>query len=112
MATDVPGIENVRAVGAVVADKGVVTVKGPVATLVIGAADADTYRFTADVKLSDKVRAVSLFVMPSEPTETNKPGLLNGSFYRDAPGTQVQVNSSQWDTKTNQWGRNPMVTWQ
>jgi len=38
----VPGMDHVRSVGEVAADKGVLTVKGGRATLVVGPADADT----------------------------------------------------------------------
>jgi hypothetical protein len=107
----VPGVANVRAVGEVVADKGALTAKSPQVTLVIGAADADTYRLTAEVKPADKATRVSVYVMPSDPANVNQPAALYGSFYRDASGLKLQADASQWDAAKRQWGSNAVTTW-
>jgi hypothetical protein len=109
--TPVPGLDNVRAVGEIAVDKGVVTVKGATAKLVIGAADTDTYRLTAEIKPADKATRVFLYVMPADPTDVNKPALLNGSFFRDAAGLRLQADASQWDGSKQQWGRNAVTAW-
>jgi hypothetical protein len=67
----VPVLDNVRAVGEVAADKGVFTVKGPNATLVIGPDGAETYRLTAEVKPADKAGRISLYAMPADPGDAN-----------------------------------------
>jgi hypothetical protein len=107
----VPGVDHVRAIGEVAVDKGVLTIKSATATLVIGAADADTYRLTAEVKPADKATRIGVYLMPADPADANKPALLYGSFYRDAPGLQLQADSSQWDAQKGQWGSNSDVTW-
>jgi hypothetical protein len=104
-------VDNVRAVGEVVADKGVLTPKGATTILVIGAPDADTYRLTAEVKPADKATRISLYVMPTDPADVNKPAALYGSFYRDAPGLKLQADASLWDAKKGQWGSDPVTTW-
>jgi hypothetical protein len=104
-------MDNVRAIGEVVADKGVVTVKGAQATLVIGAADTDTYRLTAEVKLADKATRASLYVMPDDPAVVSKPAVLYGSFYRDAAGLKLQADASLWDAAKQQWGKDNVTTW-
>jgi hypothetical protein len=107
----IAGMDNVRAVGDVVADQGVLTVKAGNATVVIGAADADNYRLTTEVKLVDKVSGVSVYVMPTDPADVNKPAVFHGSFTRDAPGGQLQVHSALWDMQKGQWGSNSDTTW-
>src|SRR5262249_27504152 len=103
--------DNIRAIGKVAADKGVLTAKDARVLLVIGPANADTYRLTAEVKPADKATSVSLYVMPNDPADVNKPAVLYGSFYRDAAGLMLQANASQWDTKKRQWGSNNVTTW-
>lgn len=88
-----PVTDNVRAVGEVTADKGTITVKGPTAILVLGLADADAFRLTAEVEPADKATSVSVQAMPTEPTDVTKRAVLSGSFYRDAPGLQLQVSA-------------------
>jgi len=105
------GIDNARTFGEVIINKGVITPKGPRATLVIGAADAANYRFTAEVKPADKATRIPFHVMPSDATDAAKPALLYGSFYRDAPGLVLQADASQWDAKKGQWGSNPITSW-
>jgi hypothetical protein len=105
------GQKNVRIVGETAADKGVLTVKGPRATLVIGATDANTYRMTAEVKPADKANRISLYVMPADPADVNKPAALYGSFSRDAAGLKLQAGASQWDAQKKQWGSNSVTTW-
>jgi hypothetical protein len=104
-------VANVRAIGGVMADKGVLTPKDAGATLVIGAADADTYRLTAEVKPADKATRVSLYVMPVDPADVTKPALLYGSFYRDAAGLKLQADASQWDSQKRQWGSHAVSSW-
>src|SRR5947208_3256986 len=72
--------DNVQAIGEAVADKGTISVKGPKATLVIGAADADSYRLTAEVKPADKATSVALQVMPADFLDVGKQAALSGSF--------------------------------
>jgi hypothetical protein len=107
----VPGADNVRAAGEVAADKGVLIAKGPKVTLVIGPADADTYRLTAEVKPADKATRIFLSVMPTDATDVNKPAALSGSFYRDAAGLKLQADSSRWDAQKQQWGSDPVTAW-
>jgi hypothetical protein len=76
MAAPVRGVDNVRAVGEVVADKGVLTARDARATLVIGAADADTYRLMAEVKSADKATRISLYVMPALERERRRQTLV------------------------------------
>jgi hypothetical protein len=106
----IPGVDHVRAIGDVAADKGVLTARGATATLVMGADDADTYRLTAEVKPADKATRVFLYLMPTDPADVNKPAALSGSFYRDAPGLQIQADSSNWDAQKKQWS-NSDTTW-
>jgi hypothetical protein len=103
--------DNVRAAGDVAADKGVITVKGAAATLVLGADDADAYRLTAEVQPADKATAVSFRVMPADVRDVNKPAVLYGHFSRDAPGLQLQASTSRWDAKKKLWDSNNDVTW-
>jgi len=42
-------LDNVQVIGDARSDKGVISITGPKATLVIGSADADSYRLTAEV---------------------------------------------------------------
>jgi len=107
----IPGVENVRVIGEMTADKSILTVKGPAATLVIGSPDSDNYRLTAEMKCADKATSVSIFLMPTDPSDVNKPAALNASIYRDAPGIRIQASSSQWDAQKKQWGSNSVVTW-
>jgi hypothetical protein len=107
----VQGIDNVRALGDVVVDKGVLTPKGAKVTLVIGPDDADAYRVTAEVKLADKATRIALYVMPTDPADVNKPAALYGSFSRDSAGLKLQADANQWDEKKRQWGSNPVTTW-
>src|SRR5262249_43158987 len=72
----VRGMDNVRTIGEVVVDKDVLTARDAPATLVIGTAEADTYRLTAEVKFVDKATGVELYVMPIDPAEVNKPAAL------------------------------------
>jgi hypothetical protein len=109
--TPVKVLPNVGAIGEVVADKGMFAPKGARAILVIGAADADMYRLTAEVKPADKVTGISLYVMPADPADVNKPALLYGSFRRDAAGLLLQADASQWDNQKRQWGSNSVTTW-
>jgi hypothetical protein len=106
-----PILDHVRAIGAVVADKGIVTVKGPAATLVIGKSDADTYRLTAEVKPADKATSVSMYVMPTDVADVSKRAVMWGSFSRDAAGLKVQANALLWDDEKRQWGRDLVTTW-
>jgi hypothetical protein len=102
---------HVRAIGDVGVDSGVLTARGYKATLVIGPADADLYRVTAEVKPADKATRVFLLVMPADPSDANKPAALYGSFYRDAPGLKLQADSSQWDAAKRQWGSDNVSAW-
>jgi hypothetical protein len=77
----------------------------------IGGADADTYRLRAEVKPADKATRISLYVMPADPADVNKPAALYGSFYRDAAGLVLQADASQWDAQKRQWGSNSVTTW-
>src|SRR5262249_17993629 len=70
-----------------------------------------TYRLTAEVKFADRATAVSLFVMPDDPADVNKPAALGGSFSRDAAGLTLQANASLWDAQKRQWGRDPVNAW-
>jgi len=83
------GIDHVRAVGDTIADQGIVSVKSPKATLVIGAGDAESYRITAEVKLVDKATSTALQVMPDDLLTVAKRAALYASFYRDAPGLNL-----------------------
>jgi hypothetical protein len=103
--------DHVQAIGDAVADKGLITVKGPKATLVIGAADADSYRMTAEVKLADKATSLSLQVMPADLHDVNKQAALSGSFTRDAPGLKLTASTSFWDDKKNQWASKNDPVW-
>jgi hypothetical protein len=104
-------LPNVRAIGDVAVESGLLTVKVASATLVIGKADTDTYRLTAEIKLADKATAVSLYVLPTDPADVSKPALLYGSFHRDAAGLTLQADASQWDADKRQWGHQPVTTW-
>jgi hypothetical protein len=104
-------LPHVRALGAVVADKGALTAKDARVTLVIGVADADTYRLTAEVKPVGKATRVALYVMPISPGDINQPAVLYGSFFRDAAGIKLQADASQWDFAKRQWGRGATATW-
>jgi hypothetical protein len=97
-------LDNVRTVGEVVADKGVLTVKGAKATLLIGKPDADTYRLTAEVKLADKATCGYLQVMPADGKNANKQAVLHAFFCRDAPGLKIQASTYRWDAHKGQWG--------
>jgi hypothetical protein len=107
----VKGMDQVSAVGEVTVEKGILTAKGAKVTLIIGAADADTYRITAEVKLADKATRIFVYVMPADPLDANKPAVLNGSFYRDAAGLVLQADASEWDAQKRQWGGNAVTTW-
>lgn len=109
--TPIKGIDNVQTVGEVLADQGIITVKDAKATLVIGAADADTYRMTAEVKLVDKATSVALQVMPTDLVNVNKPAALHASFYRDAPGLNLVPTVYFWDSKKNQWDSKNDIPW-
>src|SRR5947209_1359960 len=74
--------DTVQAVGEVTAEQGVLTAKGPKATLIVGAADADSYRLTAEVRFADKAASVVLQVMPTDPADVSKRAALSGSLYR------------------------------
>jgi hypothetical protein len=90
--------QDVRTTGEVAFEKGIYTVKGAKATLVIGNADSDTYRFTAEVKPADKATGVYLQVMPSDTTNPNKPAplyhLLPGRSRREAQRRHLPVGRS------------------
>jgi hypothetical protein len=104
-------LDNVRAIGEVASDKGIVTVKGPRATLLLGASDADTYRLTAEIKPADKATAIALYAMPTDLAEVNKPAVLYGSFSRDAAGLRLQADAILWDAQKGQWGNDRATTW-
>jgi hypothetical protein len=107
----VKGMDKVRAIGEVVADRGILTARSLRTTLVIGAADAQTYRLTAEVLLADKVTRVELYVMPADPADRTKPAALYGSFARDAAGLRLEADASRWDAKKQQWGHHAVTTW-
>ncbi len=79
--TPVPGMDGVRAAGDVAVDQGVLTVKGAAATLVIGTADADSYRLTAEIKPADRATRISLSLMPTDLTDAAS----SRRFIRSAP---------------------------
>jgi hypothetical protein len=103
--------DDVRAAGDVTADKGVVTVKGAKATLILGADSADTYRLTAEVKPVDRATSVSLQVMPADPHDTGKPAVLHGWFNRDASGLVVSADTYFWDEKRSKWDSKNDPAW-
>jgi hypothetical protein len=103
--------ETVRTVGDVVIKNGLFTVKGARATLVIGKADSDTYRLTAEVKPADRATRVYLQVMPADPTNPARPAGLHATFYRDAAGLKLHASTYQWDEPKRQWGGNNDDVW-
>jgi hypothetical protein len=96
-------LDNVQAIGDATAEKGVISITGAKATLVIGSADADSYRMTAEIKFADKATSDTLQVMPSDLADVNKPAALYGWFYRDPAGLSLTANTYFWDTKTGKW---------
>jgi len=107
----VAGVDNVRAVGEVVADNGVLTVKGASAILVLGPDSADMYRMTAEIKLVDKATVVEVQAMPTDVNDRNKQAALYAGLYRDDTGLTLRCSTSQWDRQKGQWGSNNDPTW-
>lgn len=102
--TPVKGADNVRAVGQATADKGVITAKGALTTLVIGADDLDLYRLTAELKPADKATSMYLQVMPTDVADFMKQAVLYSWISRDAPGLVLSPGAYLWDAKKNTWG--------
>jgi hypothetical protein len=103
--------DDIKAIGDIMADKGAFTVKGPKATLIIGADGADAYRLTAEVKPANKATQVALQAMPTDVNDVNKPAVLYGSFYRDEPGLLLTASTYSWNAKTVVWDSNNDTAW-
>ncbi|HJT77870.1 MAG TPA: hypothetical protein VJ739_11775, partial [Gemmataceae bacterium] len=96
-------LPDVQAIGEVTAEKDVLTAKAPAATVVIGDTDTDTYRVSAEWQPAPKAGGNALQVMPSDPKDFTKPGLLQVSIGRDAPGLLMTAGSSRYDTAGKKW---------
>jgi hypothetical protein len=103
-----PGVE---AVGEVAVENDTLLVKGPTATLVIGAADADAYRVTAEVQPAAKAGATLVQVMPADPRDFARPAALYASLGREGTGLWLQPSTYRYDDKAKAWADNKDLTY-
>jgi hypothetical protein len=98
--------KDVQVTGEATADRSELAVKGPTATVVIGAPDSTSYRLTAEVQPVARAGSFYVQVMPADPQDFNKPAALHAYVSRDADGIQLGSGTYRWDAKTNQWADN------
>lgn len=95
--------KDVQAIGDVTVNKDVVAVKGATATLIVGDADADTYRLRAEILLPEKAGGPTFLVMPVDVADTEKYAVMKGYIFRDAPGLLLSSSTYFWDGGTGKW---------
>jgi hypothetical protein len=109
--TPVKLAEQVQAIGEVMHAEGVVTGKAAKSTLLIGPADGDAYRVTAELKLVDRVVGNAIQVMPIEPSDFQRSAALHATFTRDAAGVNLQASTYAWNGAGNKWVSRADTTW-
>ncbi len=102
---------DVQAVGDVSQERGLFTVKSATATLILGAADGDNYRVSAELKMADRAGGPTVQMMPADVHDVNRRAALYGYVSRGADGLSLQTSTYLWDRGTGKWDSKADALW-